>query len=162
MKSNFSTAAKITMSVMFVVAFQAIALAQMTSWTWDKYKTKFDVPDDFQVTQNDASAFIAKNDDIALSIYPREDENLSYDDMINSLLRWANDNNVSNQSECEYVEDLNGYWGCIMDGYSGGYPVGLLLLIDPDYPEISLYVWISYSEGFDQAAVEILMSFTPN
>lgn len=138
------------------------ATAQMQEWVWDEYSTKFSVPNDFTVKFNDASKFEAGNGNIVLTIYPKRGEALSYGDMINSVNNWANSNSVVNQTNAEYVDDLNGYWGVAIGGTASNYPVFLMLAIDPDYTDISLYIWISYNEAYESIAEQILLSFTPN
>ena len=82
--------------------------------------------------------------------------------MASSLSRWARENNISYEGSPNYMESLNGYWGCYIDGYSGSAPDSLLLLVDPDYPDVSMYIWLSYTSADYDTAVNILKSFTPN
>jgi len=155
---------KIIFTVLFFVALFAAnnTFAQdMTTWTWDAYKMKFDVPSGFKVTKNTADAFVASNGKITLSIYPRKGQNLDYEGMENAVLKWAKTSGLSSNS-VEYVEDLNGYWGCYTEGTAKGFPTTALLLIDPDYTDISLYAWISYAASEENVAAAMLKSFTLN
>lgn len=146
----------------FMVVGQ-IASAQMTEWTWDTYRVKYSAPSNFKVLKNSASGFSAGNNNINLTIYPENGANISYDAMLSSLTRWAKAQKLSFADGAQYLEDLNGYWGCYIDGTaSNGNPTSVLLLIDPDYPEIGLYIWLQYQDGYLDTAVEILQSFTPN
>lgn len=141
----------------------------LESWTWDTYKMKFKAPDNMRVLENNADHFSATNDNISLDIYPRKDENLTYDGMKNAIIRWAGQSGLSyssynNSGDLQpiYLDDLNGYWGCAIDGKKQGFPATMLLLVDPDYSEISFYVWISYSNAYYHDAISILNSFEPN
>ena len=146
---------------MLLIASTASA-QRLSPWTWDSYDTKFSVPNDFRVTKSSGTEFSATNDRLTLSIYPRTDEHLSYSAMESALIRWARQNNVRYSHSPEYMEDLNGYWGCYIDGTASGYPTSLLLLVDPDYPDTSLYIWLSHSSAETDLAVRILQSFVPN
>jgi hypothetical protein len=147
--------------IVFMAASQW-ASAQMTTWTWDTYKVKYSAPSNFKVSKNSAAGFSAGNTNINLTIYPEKGANISYDDMLNSLTAWADAQSLGYDAGAEYIE-LNGYWGCYIDGVaSNGNPTSVLLLIDPDYPEIGLYVWLQYQDGYLDTAVEMLRSFTPN
>lgn len=148
-----------TFLVMLLVV--ASVSAQMTEWTWSTYKVKFNAPKNMKVTQNDAKAFIGSTGNVTLSIYPRKGENLSYDGMQTSLTNWAKSNALVDYHAPEYIDDLNGYWGVYLEGYKNNFPVFQMLAIDPDYPDISLYIWISYAESDIDIAEQILMSFTP-
>lgn len=157
---------KMTQKMIALILFMGMAigpvLAQTTEYTWDTYKMKFSVPSSFTVDQNDAKVFDAGNSDMHLSIYPRKGENLSAEGMITSLDSWVTDNNVTGKSEMNVITtELNGYWGVYQEGTANGWPVFLALLVDPDYPDISLYVWISYRQANLDAAVDMLMSFKP-
>ena len=146
---------------MFLIA-STVSAQRLTPWTWDSYDTKFSVPRDFRVTKSSGTEFSATNDRITLSIYPRTDEHLDYNAMENAVVRWARQNNVRYRGAPEYMEDLNGYWGCYIDGEASGYPTSLLLLVDPDYPDTSLYIWLSHSSAETDTAIAILRSFVPN
>jgi hypothetical protein len=140
-------------------------LAQdMKVFTWDAYKTKFSVPKDFRVTKSSGEYWSGTNDDITMSIYPRKDENLSQRAMKNSVYQWAVDNKVKDIGDLTELDadKLNGYWGDMYEGNIDGFPVALMLIVDPDYPEISLYIWISYRAGNSDTVIDMLMSFMPN
>ena len=140
----------------------------LQSWTWDYYKMKFKAPDNMVVQKNDASVYEASNRSITMDIYPRKGENLTYDGMKNAIIGWATQTglrydsyNASGDKQPIYLDDLNGYWGCAIDGKKEGFPASMLLLVDPDYPDISFYIWISYSDEYYHDAVTILKSFEP-
>ena len=59
------------------------------------------------------------------------------------------------------MKDLNGYWGCAIDGKKSGFSASMLLLVDPDYTDISFYIWISYADEYYHDAVQIIKSFQP-
>ncbi|HEY1871710.1 MAG TPA: hypothetical protein VGG71_11675 [Chitinophagaceae bacterium] len=151
------------------VAICSIASAQsLVLYTWDTYKMKFKISSDMTVNDNNTDKFEASNHNITMDIYPRKGENLTYSGMKNAVINWANQSNLSwnstNSSGDEqpiYLKNLNGYWGCAIDGSKNGVAATMLLVVDPQYTEISFYIWISYVNGYDQDALQILKSFQP-
>jgi hypothetical protein len=136
---------------------------QMKSWTWSNYKMKFQAPNSFSIKESSSTVFSAGNDNIYLTIYPKKGEELTYDKMKGALQKWARDNGIEwNSTDLGYMSSLNRYWGYYIDGKgSNGLPTSLLLLVDPDYPENSFYVWLQYQSSYVDTAVEILKSFKP-
>lgn len=134
------------------------------TFTWEPYKTKFKVPGDFTVTTSSGDEWSGTNRKITMDIYPRKSENLSRNEMKNNLYSWAADNGVTDIGEVVVLDEakLNGYWGYLYEGYKGEFPVGVMLIVDPDYPDISLYIWVSYKAEYQDTVIEMLMSFTPN
>ena len=162
MKTKFLLTASLVLTCTFLKA------QTLEAWTWDTYKMKFKAPDNMRVQENDASSFQATNDKITLDIYPRKGENLTYDGMKNAIISWANqtdlaynDYNANGDAQPIYMDNLNGYWGCAIDGKKQGFPASMLLLVDPDYPDISFYIWISYSSEYYHDVLSILKSFQP-
>ncbi len=150
------------------VASVSFSQAQMKKWTWDTYSMKFKIYETMEVTINTADQFEAKDNNFAFDIYPRKGENLSYERMKSAVKKWANENNVdwstynnSGNEQPIYISDLHRYWGCAIDGTNKGFPTTLLLLVDPDNPSISFYVWISYRSEYYDDALKILKSFEP-
>jgi len=161
-RKYFFLALSLLLSVNFLKA------QSLENWTWDTYKMKFKAPDNMRVGENDANSFQATNDAITLDIYPRKGENLTYDGMKNAIIKWADqtglrymDYNSDGDAQPIYLDDINGYWGCAIDGKKQGFPASMLLLVDPDFPDISFYIWISYSNEYYHDAVTILKSFQP-
>jgi hypothetical protein len=137
---------------------------QMKTFTWDAYKTKFKVPDDFTVDESTGEKWIGHNSNINLSIYPRKDETLNHREMDKAVHQWAVDNGVKNIGDMVELDEekLNGYWGVLYEGDKDGFSVGTMLIVDPDYPSISIYIWVSYREAYTDQVLEMLKSFTPN
>ena len=161
--------AKYLYSLLIFTVVSTIANSQsLKLWTWDSYNMKFRIPDNMYVVYNDNTKFEATNRVITLDIYPRKGEELTYTGMKSAIIRWAaqeqldyNDYNSNNQIQPIYLKNLNGYWGCAIDGAKGGSPASMLLLVNPDNPEISLYVWIAYKDEYYQDVLQILKSFEP-
>lgn len=150
---------------LFVAANLNFVLAQtMTTYTWDSYKTKFDVPSNFDVTTSTGEEWSGTNGDITMSIYPQTGVTMTKPEMSRSVRKWATDNAVTNLTEVTEIdsEKLNGYWGVFVEGMNSGFPVFATLIVDPDYPDTSLYIWVSYKEGQEDLVVKMLMSFKPN
>ena len=156
------------LALLLLLSANVIKAQSLESWTWDTYKMKFKAPDNMRVDENDANSFQATNDKITLDIYPRKKENLTYDGMKNAIANWASqtglryeDYNADGDAQPIYLDNLNGYWGCAIDGKKQGFPASMLLLVDPDFPDISFYIWISYSDEYYHDAITILKSFEP-
>jgi hypothetical protein len=141
----------------------------LKKWTWDTYKMEFKAPDNMDVTENNADAFKASNGSITLDIYPRKGQNMSYDGMKSAIIKWADDsglqyetyNSYNGEKQPFYLSNLNRYSGCAIDGSKRGFPASMLLIQDPDYPDIVFYIWISYAKQYADDAVAILKSFKP-
>ncbi len=160
MKNNKTVAFSMFLLFMFL---SASSYSQMTPFTWDTYKTKFEIPKSFKVDVNNSERFSAGNDDIWLDIYPRQNENLTYREMKNHLTDWAYASNVYGYGTVSETENLNGYWGVYLEGKKSGndLPAFLALLVHPDYPANSIYIWINYKADALSTAEKILKSFTP-
>jgi hypothetical protein len=150
---------------LIMLLYSAAMMAQdMQVYTWDAYKTKFSVPDNFRVTKTSGEVWSGTNDTITMSIYPRKDENLDRDQMQDAVYNWAASNGVKDIGDAIQLDSdkLNGYWGVMYEGTIDGFPVATMLIIDPDYSNISLYIWVSYTKGYEDTVIKMLMSFTPN
>jgi len=154
---------KSSLSILLLTISSVLFSQTLKSWTWDYYKMKFEIPDNMVVQESTNAKFQASNVSIVMDIYPREGENLTYDGMKNAIIDWANKTNLSydNTSNPIYIKDINRYWGCAIDGTNNGFPTSILLLVDPDYPSISFYVWVSYKSEYYHDVVAILKSFEP-
>lgn len=151
--------------IAFVIMGSGSAFAQnWKTFTWDPYKTKFKVPSDFTVTTSTGEEWSGTNRKITMDIYPRKSENLTRSQMKDNLYTWAADNGVTNIGDVTVLDEekLNGYWGYMYEGNKGDFPVAVMLMVDPDYPDISLYVWVSYTAGYEDTVIDMLLSFTPN
>ena len=154
------------------IVLSAICLGANTqslqTWKWDYYKMKFKAPDNMVVQKSDATVYEASNNSITMDIYPLTGQNLTYDGMKNAIIRWADksllsyhETNSSGTRQPIYLENINGYWGCAIDGTKEGFSASALLLVNPDHPDINFYVWISYASEYYHDAIAILRSFTP-
>jgi hypothetical protein len=140
----------------------------LQDWTWDYYKMKFKAPDNMVVQKSDATVYEASNNSITMDIYPLTGQNLTYDGMKNAIVKWAdksllayNEVNSSGDKQPIYLANINGYWGCAIDGTKNGFSASALLLVNPDYPDVNYYVWVSYKPEYYHDAIAILKSFTP-
>ena len=146
----------------------AVHAQTLQTWTWDSYKMKFKAPDNMVVQKNDGTVYEASNKSVTMDIYPRKNENLTYDGMKTAIIKWAaqssldyNITNSSGDTQPIYLSNINGYWGCAIDGTKNGFSASAVLLVDPDNPDISFYIWVSYAREYYHDAVAILKSFTP-
>jgi hypothetical protein len=152
---------KSLISILLLIISSIVSAQTLQTWTWETYKMKFKAPDNMIVQQNNADSYQATNNNITLNIYPRTGENLTYDGMKNAISNWANQVSLSYTKGPIYLENINRYWGCAIDGTKQGFSATAVLLVDPDYPDISFYVWISYAREYYHDAVAILRSFQP-
>ncbi len=159
---------KFLLSILLLSLSPFLYAQTLQTWTWDTYKMKFKAPDNMVVEENDADGYQATNKSITLDIYPRKGENLTYDGMKNAIVKWAaqsslsyDANNSSGDAQPIYLKNINGYWGCAIDGTKQGFAASVVLLVNPDYPELSYYIWVSYAPEYYHDAVAILKSFTP-
>jgi len=150
--------------LLFTFALSATGVfAQMKPYSWDSYKIKFKVPENFKVDQATANTWIGHNSSITLSIYPRKGENLSGDNLKTALQNWTVSNGVKNIDEGTEIdpEKLNRYSGYLFEGVVDDYSVETMILKDPDYPLITFYIFIHYKAGSEADVLNILTSFTP-
>ncbi|MPM15542.1 hypothetical protein SDC9_61913 [bioreactor metagenome] len=159
--------ALISLSVLLLIlASPFISAAQDDGWVtyeWKEYSTEFKIPSDFEVTTSTAEKFSATNSAILMSIYPRSEEYLTWDEMEEALKTWTTDNGVTVSGDIVELDEekMNGYWGVLLEGTKSDYNVGTMLIVDPDFPEISLYIWVAYDSDQVDTVLEMLMSFTP-
>ena len=154
---------------MLLLAMSAGINAQsLKSWVWDTYKIKFQAPDNLVLKKNDATIFEAGNNYMYLDIYPNKGNQMTYDGMRSSLIQWASTTgiqyqavNSSGQSQPIYLSNLNGFWGCAIDGAKDNLPATILLIVNPNDPTLSFYIWINYQQSYYHDAVAVLKSFTP-
>ena len=148
---------------LIIFCFLSFAVsAQLKTWNWSDYKMQFKAPVDFRIDENTAEKFSAGNGKLYLTIYPKKGSKMSYEGMRGALRDWSRKNDLTYRKEVQYMSNLNRYWGVYIDGVApSGLPTTLLLLVDPDYSNISFYVWLQYQSKSIDTAVEILKSFTP-
>ena len=163
MKKNITIKTVLITFILLISGIGVVTSQNMRTYTWDSYLMTFEIPEDFDVKKSDGNNFSAGNGDIYLSIYPRVDENLSYEEMEEALIKWAKGSDfIVADNGVMYLDDLNGYWGVMADGVVDNWPVFIMLIIDPDYTNTSFYVWLSYREDKIETAEKILNSFIPN
>lgn len=140
-----------------------IMAQEWRTFTWDSYKTEFKIPSDFEVTESTGEKFSATNEAILMAIFPAKDENLAWDEMEEALIAWSLENEVENMADVVELDEekMNGYWGMMLEGTKSDFNVATMLLVDPDYPEISLYIWVAYDTGLEDTVLEMLMSISP-
>ena len=153
--------------ILFAIA--SVAHAQtLQLWTWDTYKIQFKAPSNLVLQKNDATVYEAGNSSMYIDIYPRKGEGLTYDGMKNAIIKWADDlglsyngQNSGGDTQPIYLQNINGYWGCAIDGSKNDLPATIMLIVNPDDPDLSFYIWINYSKEYYHDAVAVLKSFTP-
>ena len=134
----------------------------LKTWNWTDYKMQFKAPSNFTIDENNSEKFAAGNGKLYLTIYPKKGGKISYEGMKDALREWSRKNDLTYRKDVQYMSNLNRYWGVYIDGVApSGLPTTLLLLVDPDYSNISFYVWLQYQSDYLETAVAVLKSFTP-
>jgi hypothetical protein len=133
----------------------------LTEYTWSYYKMKYKIPQDFVIKTSTGSHFQANNKNLYLDIYPFTGQNLDYKGMEKALTDWIGSNQVQTYSKPAYIDNLNNYWGVYMEAEKDGWKKYYLLILDPDFPDIAIYVAINYLDASQDHALEILTSFEP-
>lgn len=150
------------LSVYFSAA-QNASLSQTTkSWTWSNYKINFDAPTDLVVKENSAKVFYAGNEHVYITIYPKTGDSLTHDNLPQAVQKWATANKVNfSPSNSGYASNSNRYWTYYISG-SGykGMSTYVAVVVDSSHPEQGYYVWLQYKNGYANAAMNILNSFT--
>jgi Dihydro-orotase-like len=154
--------------VILLLLATGIHAQTLQTWTWDTYKLQFKAPDNLVVQKNDATVYEAGNSNMYLDIYPRKGEGLTYDGMKNAIIKWASDlglaynaTNSYGNTQPIYLDDVNGFWGCAIDGTRNNLPASILLLVNPNDTNISFYIWLNYKDEYYHDAISVLKSFTP-
>lgn len=137
---------------------------EMVQYTWSDYKTKFSVPSTFNVTKSSGTEWQGSDNDIALSIFPEKGKNLNQREIERLLRSWASEQGVGSLTDATNVDSkkLNGYWGVFIEGTKDAFPVCLMIIVDPDYPDTYIQIWVSYRDGLVDTVLKILFSFTPS
>jgi len=149
--------------LLFVFVGFGLFAADLEEWTWDDYKTGFQVPSDFKVTKSDDKQFSASNAGIRLTIFPLTGTAPTWEKMVENLISWADKNKITYNvdKDLDLIEDLNGYMCVYIDGLKDKSQVFAGMLVNPLDTNVRLYVLITYTaDGFD-TALSILKSFTP-
>ncbi len=159
---------KVNLAILLCLAGLVTNAQSLQTWKWDYYKMEFKAPDNMVVQKSDATVYEASNRSITMDIYPLTGQNLTYDGMKNAIINWASKTglsyktyNSSGTKQPIYLENINGYWGCAIDGTKNSFSASALLLVDPDFPDVNFYVWVSYAPEYYHDAVAILKSFKP-
>lgn len=124
---------------------------------WDAHGVGFTVPDDFQVTTNNAEEFTASNDNIVLSIAPIQDENISKENLSEVVLAMATEMKYDALDEADEIniDDFTGYY---IKGRKDGANAVVMALLDKK-SSTNLVVVIVYSNDYFDEAVDIASSF---
>jgi hypothetical protein len=159
---------KFFQTILLVALGAAVNAQTLKLWEWETYKLKFKAPDNLVLQKNDATIYEAGNSNMYLDIYPRKGEQLTYEGLKSSIIKWADDLGLSYpavNAGCTaqpiYLANLNGFWGCAIDGSKNNLPATVLLIVNPLDPTLSFYIWINYTKEYYQDAVAVLKSFTP-
>lgn len=117
----------------------------------------FKVPSNFKVVENTAESFEAESTNIHLAIEVMDYEGISADTMGEMLGELANEMNMKSPEIGELM--LTTLAGAYIEGKVDGVNVCLVLLMDTD-SNIALLASVTYANGFEQQATNIVNSFS--
>lgn len=160
---------KFLLAVVLVFVFSSTILcAQMTQWTWSAYDFSFSIPNDFNVTQNTSSLFVASSSDnqFSVEISPWSDASLSASEVAYAALNSAQGYWTNIQiTEEDWIE--SGYETYVVIGTANkdGYVLNYVIVgvIDPEGAD-NLFVRFSWWDGqynsyYEDLALQIAATF---
>lgn len=135
----------------------AVSVNAQQTFTWKQYGLSFKVPSNFKVVENTAESFEAESTNIHLAIEVMDYEGISADTMGEMLGELANEMNMKSPEIGELM--LTTLAGAYIEGKVDGVNVCLVLLMDTD-SNIALLASVTYANGFEQQATNIVNSFS--
>lgn len=130
---------------------------------------KFKIMEDMEVTDNDEDEFDAKSNDIFLKILTIPGETLTYEGMKAAIIDMANSStnfkystdgiNRAGYKQPMYLTNLDHFWGITLEGAVNGGALTILLLVNPDNPDICYHVIFSYHDEYWRDIFTIMNSF---
>ena len=152
MKRNTTT---FLMSLLF--ALVTFSIHVQTDMVWDAYGVGFSVPKDFVEETNNREEFTAGNENIFLTIMPLADESITDDDLADAVVLMAEEMEYDRIQEGDNI-DIDDFTGYYVKGKKDGVNAVLLALLDKE-SDTNLFVAIVYTNGYEDAAVEMAASF---
>lgn len=140
---------------LFLLSF--INLAAQTELRWDAHGVGFTVPDDFQVSVNNIEEFTASNDNLALSIAPIQDEDITKENLSEAVLAMATEMRYDALNEADEI-DIDDFTGYYIKGRKDGVNAVVMALLDKQ-SSTNLLVVIAYADGYFDDAVAVAGSF---
>ena len=148
-----------------------ISHAQFKTCGYDKQKMKFKIMQDMEVTANTDTKFEAKDKDFYLGIATITGKTYTYDGMKDGIVEIANKVkgftysldviNRGGGKQPMYLTELDHFWGITVEGQQNGDAITLVLLVNPDNPDISYIVYFRYDVAYYREVKIILNSFQP-
>jgi hypothetical protein len=141
----------------FFFACTLASLSAQTDMHWDTHGVAFTVPDNFTITTNNAEEYSAENDNIALSIIPVQDENVTKEHLAEAVTEMAKglDYDVISKAAEASIDDFEGYY---VVGKKDGVNAIVMAILDTE-SSTNLLVVIVFANGFEKAAENIANSF---
>ena len=131
--------------------------------SWNAYGIKFKVPAGFRIVDSTTEVWKGTDEKITLDLFLHNELKLSCRDLQEIVYNWAVDSSLENIGKATNLDEtqLNGYCGVMYLGDKNDNPVAIMVLLDPDHPGLSLYIWVSYTEGCERPVQDMLLSFAP-
>ncbi|NDV56964.1 hypothetical protein [Bacteroides sp. 519] len=147
---------RILVSLTVIFCLCMVANAQQR-YTWKQYGLSFSVPTNFKVLENTAESFEAENNNIHLAIEVIDYDGIDPEDLGTALGTMAVELKMKNSEIGELA--LTTLEGAFIEGEIDGVNVCLVLLCDTE-SNIALLSSITYADGFEQQATNIVNSFS--
>jgi hypothetical protein len=156
----------------FLTSSAKVFSQAVNTYTWKPFKMKFEIPSNFNVKTSNDTKFVVGSTDILVSFEPQTlPEGTQFTDakMRFNLKEWAQNNKLTEISEISVIPTVNSrggdgmfrYTGILLEGKLNGSPVIQALIVDPDFPHIITYIWVSYKNGTEDVVIKILKSIEP-
>jgi len=152
MKRNTTT---FLMSLLFILG--TFSIQAQTDMVWDAYGVGFSVPKDFVEETNNREEFSAGNDNVFMTIMPLADETITDDDLADAVVLMAEEMEYDRVQEGDEI-DIDDFTGYYVKGKKDGANAILMALLDKE-SSTNLFVAIVYVNGFEDAAIDMAVSF---
>lgn len=146
---------RLLLAFALIFSLSVVANAQQR-YTWKQYGLSFSVPSNFKVLENTSESFEAENDNIHLVIEVLDYEGLDPEDLGTILGEMSNELGLKNAEVGEL--GLTTLAGAYIEGKVGEANVCLVVLMDVE-SNIALLASVTYSNGYEKAATNIVNSF---
>lgn len=143
------------MSLLFILG--TFSIQAQTDMVWDAYGVGFSVPKDFVEETNNREEFSAGNDNVFMTIMPLADETITDDDLADAVVLMAEEMEYDRVQEGDEI-DIDDFTGYYVKGKKDGANAILMALLDKE-SSTNLFVAIVYVNGFEDAAIDMAVSF---
>jgi hypothetical protein len=149
-------ASKLFIWLVLCIASINVGFAQ-TDMVWDTHGVGFSVPDDFEISANNAEEFTADNGNLFLSILPIQDKTITTDELYDAVVEMATELEYDRIQDGDAV-DIDDFTGYYVRGRKDGTTAIVMALLDRE-SSTNLLVVIVHNDGHEDEAIDIANSF---